>query len=668
MSVVRLDSWKEIAAYLNRDVRTVQRWEKQEGLPIHRHLHDERSSAYAFANEIDDWLKHRAEQGDTEKLPARRKPLSWWPAGVALAAMASGIVIWAFLRAPPVAAPLSSLSVVFGPSERFREWGPDVALSPDGSTLVYGGSDVHGTREELRVRHIDRVESRVLEGVSGNGPFFSPDGRWIGFYSGGRLLKVSIGGGTPVSIGVTTDLRGSADWGTDNFIVYADFTPKGTHGLYRISADGGTPQLIAALDGNADDAYWLTPQSIDNGRVIICTVSRAVSTGPRFQVVAVSVATGERRIVVDDARHGLYLDDGVLVYLRKNGLFATRFDLDRLEATGAPVTAWDNVFERERLRSWAYANGTLVYWPTWRVSRRLVWVDRTGKQEPLPLPPAMYQSPRLSPDGARIAYSIVESAEFGDVWSHDLGTGDTVRLTTDNRSGTPIWTPDGSAIVYSTAHSTGRDLMRLRLGLAATPEPIRMPSGFLRGATKEPASWADQGRTLFVSQYGLLGQPRIWSVDFDGAREHRPVFPRDMQTGKHVRVSPNGRWIAYQAGNDQTDVFVAPVQGGPPFWKVSTVGGALAVWSRSGRELFYRAGSRMMAVSVTPDGDFSAGEPRTLFEGRYYEAEPGGPNYDVTRDDQRFLMVLPGDSEGPDRLNVVQNWKAEILRRLGADR
>ena len=677
MSQVRLDSWKEIAAYLNRDVRTVQRWEKQEGLPVHRHLHDERSSAYAFSNEIDEWLKGRAGQSDavTPTIvdgpgePARELPLTgkrpvWRLVAVALAAMA-GIMIWAITRAPAAATPLSSLSVVFGASERFREWGPDMALSPDGATLMYGGSDVPGTREELRVRRIDRLESRVL-GVSGTAPFFSPDGRWIGFFDAGQLMKVSIDGGTPVPLGVTTGLIGAADWGTDNFIVYAGFTPQGTHGLYRIAAAGGTPQLITALDDNADDAYWLTPQSIANGRVILCTLSRAVSIGPRFQIVAVSVATGERRIVVDDAKHGLYLGDSVLVYWRKNGLFATRFDLDRLETTGAHVTAWDHVIERERIRSWAYANGTLVYWPSRRVARRLVWVDRNGNQEPLPLPPAMYQSPRLSPDGKRLAYSIVESAEFGDVWSHDLGTGDTVRLTADHRSGTPIWTPDGGAIVYSTLHSTGRDLMRLRLGIATAPEPIRMP-GFLRGATKEPASWADNGRTLLVSQYGL-DQPHIWSLALDGASAPRPVLSRDMKIRKHVRVSPNGRWVAYVADNDQADVFVAPWPGGPPFWKVSTAGGALPVWSASGRELFYRSGNRMMAVSVTPDGDFSAAEPRTLFEGRYFEAEPGGPNYDVARDGQRFLMVLSGDTEGPDRLNVVQNWKAEILRRLGTSR
>jgi hypothetical protein len=121
----------------------------------------------------------------------------------------------------------------------------------------------------------------------------------------------------------------------------------------------------------------------------------------------------------------------VLVYLRNSALLATRLDVDRLEVEGPHVPAWDNVLERERLRSWAVANGTLVYWPTLRTPRRLVWVDREGKQEPLPFASALYLSPQLSPDGKTVAISVMETAEFGDVWTHDLSSGATVRLTTD---------------------------------------------------------------------------------------------------------------------------------------------------------------------------------------------------------------------------------------------
>lgn len=673
----RLDSWKSIAGYLQRDVRTVQRWEKLEGLPVHRHLHDERATAYAFSGEIDEWMENRhppatAAVTSPDGIPSpvqdvtsrsspsaskRRLPI----VAIALVlSVASLIGTWTITRPRHDPTPLSGLSVVFAPSERFREWGPDMVLSPDGTTIVYSSTETNGG---IRVRRIDRMKSEQLEGAFGYAPFFSPDGRWVGFNAGGQLMKIAIEGGAPIPLGVTSKFMGAADWGSDNYIVYAAVTPEGTHGLYRVHASGGTPELVSTFDTDAEEAYWLTPQSISNGAIILCTVVRAVSSGSRFQVVAVTTATGKRRVLVDNARHGLYLGDGVLVYLRDQTLFATRLELSRLEISGPQLSAWHDVFARVRLRSWTSAAGTLVYWPTIRVARRLVWVDRAGKQEPLPLPPALYQSPRVSPDGQSIVYGISESSEFGDVWKHDISTGATVQLTSDGLSGTPLWTPDGTSIVFSSLRPTARHLFRLRLGIATEPEPIHLPPA-LSGTMTQPTGWADDGYTLLVKSQGMESQPIAWAVPLDGSREASAVLPRNITRDNNFRVSPDRRWIAYAGGDAGTDVYVAPLPGGRPVWKVSSGGGKLPVWSRSGRELFYRRGDAVMAVPVTPGATSAFDTPRRLFEGRFFEAEPGGPNYDVTPDDQRFLMVLPGDTEGPDRLNVVQGWKADILRRL----
>jgi Tol biopolymer transport system component len=674
----RLDSWKEIASYLKRDIRTVQRWEKQEALPVHRHLHDERGTAYAYSGEIDQWLQNRSRR-DNEPAPvgdaelseplatSTRPSVAKWsrlPVAVAIlaAVVAGAIGIWALSRSRPDPTPLSSLSVVFGPSERIREWGPDTALSPDGSTLVYTAES-----GQLNVRRIDELTARALPGTARSwGPFFSPDGRWIGFNRGEQLMKVPIEGGAAVPLGVTTAFIGSADWGADDNIIYAATTPEGTHGLYRVSANGGAPQLIAALDGNADDAYWLTPQSLANGRIILSTLARTVTSGPRFQVVAVSVSSGERRMLVDDARHALYIGDGVLVYWRNDALFATRLDLDRVEVTGPHVPAWDGVWERIRMRSWTSAAGTLVYWPNASVSHRLVWVDRAGKQEPLPLPPAMYHAPRVSPDGRTVAYSA--GTDFSsDVWTYDVASGGTVRLTSDGRAAVPLWRPDGSGLIVSWLRPTGRDLAQLDLSGTAGLRPIALPATFLAGASKLPTSWADGGRTLLVRQYGAERQPQIWALTLDGSREPRPV----VSSAIYANVSTNGRWIAYTAQDSTTarnEVYVAPFPAGRPEWKVSTSGGVLPVWSRSGRELFYRQGNRIMTVPVTLGETFTSGSPRPLFEVPFYEGDPGSPNYDVAADDQRFVIVLPASTGGPDRLNVVQGWKKQILRRLGDSR
>jgi hypothetical protein len=655
-----LDSWKAVAAYLKRDIRTVQRWEKHEGLPVHRHQHDERGTTYAYSGEIDEWLESRtrresAPAAGSIRTSAGRARLPYWRSAVALAALA--VVTWTFAGSREQLRQLSSLSIVFPPSEQFHQWGPDMALSPDGSTLVH---TVRSRGFQLYARRIDQLESRPLPGTApAAGPFFSPDGQWIGFFQNGGLKKVSLDGGIPVPLdAVDIGFHGAADWGADNQIVYADVTAAGTHGLYRVPAHGGSPALITELDGQAEDTYWLTPQSVAGGNAVLCTVAKATPTGVRFQVVVVSVATGERRVLVDEAKHGLYLGDGVLVYWQSESLFATAFDPTRLSVHGPRVPAWDGVHERVRLRSWAYGADTLVYWPALRALPRLVWVDRSGKVDPLPLPPAMYGAPRIAPDGQRIAFK--RGGEFGDVWVHHLVDGSTAQLTFEGRSGALIWTPDGSRLTIALSRGGGSDLMQVRADGTGPSEPVTFSSPFFAGFYKQPRSWLSGGRTLLVD---VSAQRSLWAVPVDGG-EPRAVGTRRLDG----QVSPDERWIAYTSEESGTrEVYVAQFPADHAQWKVSN-GGGLPVWARSGRELFYRSGAQMLSVPIAPGETFSPGAPRVLFEGSYYEGEPGGPNYDVSPDGQRFLMVLPGSSEGPDRLNRVTGWKSLIERRLRENR
>jgi serine/threonine-protein kinase len=654
-----LDSWKEIAAYLKRDIRTVQRWEKQEGLPVHRHQHDERSTAYAYSGEVDEWLENRTK---SQRVPVASVVdtssgrATWWYWIAALGAVA--VVMWAFTGSREQPGQLSSLSVVFPPSEQFHQWGPDMALSPDGSTLVY---TVRSRGFQLHVRRIDQLESQALPGTApAFGPFFSPDGRWVAFFQNGVLTKIAVDGGGPVPLDApTVGFLGAADWGSNDQIVYANVTPAGTHGLYRMPANGGPPTLIAALEGQVEETYWLTPQSVADGTAVLCTIAKTTPTGVRFQVVVVSVATGERRVLIDDAKHGLYLGDGVLVYWQRESLFATRFDTTRLAVSSTPVPAWDGVGERVRLRSWAYAAGTLVYWPTLRAQPRLAWVDRSGKVTPLPLPPAMYGAPRIAPGGERIAFKV--GGEFGNVWIHHLVDGSTAQLTFDGRSGALLWTPDGSRLTIALSRGSGSELVQVRADGTGPPERLDISLPLSEGFYKQPRSWLRRGRTLLVD---VTAQPSLWAVPFDGG-EPRAIGTRSRGYGQ---VSPDERWIAYASSESGArEVYVAPFPQNHAQWKVST-GGDLPVWAKSGRELFYRAGTRMMSVPIAPGETFTPGAPRLLFEGLYFEGEPGGPNYDVSPDDQRFLMVLPGTTDGPDRLNVIQGWKAEIERRLRASR
>lgn len=511
---------------------------------------------------------------------------------------------------------------------------------------------------QLYVRRLDQLEGRALNGTeNGVMPFFSPDGRWIGFSARmpAKLMKVSIDGGPPVPL-ADVAFQGAADWGPDGEIVYGNMTPDGRHGLFRVSANGGSPRLVAVLDRSAGE--WLTPQSLFESQAILCTVVAPSPRGPHFQIVAVSTTTGEKHVVLDDAKHGLYVGHGILVYQRQGSLFATRIDTKRLTVSGPPVGVWDGVHPtRMHGRSWAHAGGMLVYAPGLRSGYRLVWVDRTGKVERLPAPPDFYFGPRLAPDGQSVA--VVIGGAFGNVWRYDLARNALVQLTFDGRCTALIWTSDSSHLTVSTIRDAGGEILQIRADGSAQPD-LLMTSP----VAKWPSSWARDGRMLAFVQHAVASDREIWGLTLDASREAKPIV-RDAGSQWGARVSPDGRWMAYTSNESGRDeVYVTAFPTARPKWRVSTDGGHEPVWARSGRELFYRSGDRMMSVPVTAGSTFTPGVPTRLFSGRFYFTRPGDPNYDVSLDDQRFLMVLPGNTEGADRLNVIQGWTKRVEQRL----
>jgi serine/threonine-protein kinase len=571
------------------------------------------------------------------------------------------VAVWDVMRAPqPPTRPTARLVVTLPPSDRLALGGftPVVALSPDGTRLVYVAN--RGGSTQLYVRALDRFEASPIPGTEGAAtPFFSPDGQSVGFFAEGKLKKVSLSGGAPLTLSSAPANRGGS-WGPDDTII---FTPAATLGLFRVSAAGGTPKPLTVPDRKKGEYGHRWPDILPGGKAVLFTIW----TGASFddaRIGVLSLETGERRILAEGGTYARYVPTGHVVYARAGGLLAVPFDLRRLEVTGPPVSILDGVSMNPTFGAAEFSSSTdssLAYVPgRSRVGERtLLWVDRKGAVQPLPAPPRGYLSPRLSPDGQRLAVAIEGTNNLG-LWLYDLARGTLTRLTASLPIPFPIWTPDGKHVTFMSALSGALNLYWM---------PADGSGGVERLTTSEnaqwPGSWSPDGQVLAFSEADPTTGYGIQVLRLEGDRKPRP-FLQTPSNEYGPMFSPDGRWLAY--GSDESgrqEIYVRPFPGPGGKLQISTEGGVEPVWARNGRELFYRNGDKMMAAAVETKPTFAAAKPKLLFEGHY---EAGifafEPNYDVSPDGQRFLMIKGSEQESaPTQLNVVLNW-SEDLKRL----
>ncbi|MBI4264560.1 MAG: serine/threonine-protein kinase [Acidobacteria bacterium] len=578
--------------------------------------------------------------------------------GAAAGLMVGGLAVGLVFLAPvgPVVRPATTFALSL-PSGLLRLAGnpPLIAISPDGRTFVYAGPD------RLYRRDMGDVEIRSIPGTEGSPrtPFFSPDGRWLGFFNDGNLRKVSLQGGPPIVISSAVII--GASWGTDGRILYG----LQTDGLWRVSEDGGEPERVTTLAEG--EVSHRRPHLLPGGRAALFTIwSGSLDTA---RVAVVTLDTGERRTLVGGTVP-YYVSSGHIVFAREASLWAAPFDLDRLELTGpaTPVLEGLNVPEDTGAAQLALAgDGTLVYLPDTgnrAVDRQLVWLDRQGRANPIGAPPRTYTYPRISPDGSQVALDI--QGENRDVWIWNVARDTFTRLTSDGGLDRyPLWSPDGRRIVFSSqemgvasifwkaADGTGSDARLTEAEVGQLPETI-----------------SPDGRHVVFRQ-----QNDLHLLTLGGQRAVRPLLAAPF-IERNAEVSPDGRWLAYESNESgQFEIYVRPfpeVERGR--WQVSNAGGTRAGWARSGRELFFWSlDGQMMAVPVQTAGTFSAGRPEALFEGSQYAlfdypARPGR-NYDVTADGQRFLAieVLGAQSGGRAEALVIQNWVDQLRRLAPAD-
>jgi len=497
--------------------------------------------------------------------------------------------------------------------------------------------------------------------------FFSPDSESVAFYAGGSLKKISLTGGPAITLCQAPSVWSSGTWGPDDTIVFTR-----NNSLHRVSASGGEPELLLALNRDQRETAHAWPQFLPGGENLLFTVAEA--SGARYHLKMMSLATGEQRMVLENARQAQYLTTGHLVYeqARTGNLMAVPFDPTRIEVTGDPVPVVQQV--RHTLAGYVdftiSENGTLVYVPgsgSATHKHRLVWVDRDGKETLVTQEEKDYRVPRISPDGKLVSLTV--GAVTNQVWIYDLEAESLSRLTfEEERSGSSVWSPDSKWLIFQSGEVGEGGLVRQPADRSLPQE--RLTSTRETGGRQMPNSWSSDGKFLAINvgSSPLTGTFDIMILPLEGDGEPEYIMASNALECC-PKFSPDGKWLAYvtnETGNLQ--VYVRPFPGpeGEVKWMISEegMGGGQPVWSPDGRELFYRSGDRTMVVSIQTQGQtLTAGSPKVLFEGSYvsHSVPTGFQYYDISPDGKRFLMLKEVTPE-TTQIHVVLNWFEELKR------
>jgi serine/threonine protein kinase len=560
---------------------------------------------------------------------------------------------------PPSAAPHATL-------RRFSIGSPDNAtlladgvharLSPDGRTLAFSAASSTGT-VSFWVRPLDSLAAHALPGTEdGSLPFWSADGRHLGYFGSGKLEKVLIAGGAPEAICNAGDGRGAA-WNREGVIVFA---PESAGPLFRVRESGGDVTPVTLLDAERKETGHRWPFFLPDGKHFLYVTLPAKQGN--FDVFVGSIDTTQRKFLLTAGSAPIYADPGYLVYARDNTLVAQRFDPDRLATIAEPVS----LGEAPAPSGWtgapvvsASSDGMLARWGMGVPNTTLQWYDRTGKSlGDVPVPAGRYEGVSLSHDGKRLAVLRRSSVSAKDIWLIDLEHPVPSRFTFGPSSVEyPVWSPDGSRIAFASDRSGPMDIF-VKSTSGSTEETAVLTGGAM---FKQPSSWSSDGKTIVYEQPDAKTG---WDLELLPAEGGRPPVPflHTPISERQGEVSPDGRWIAYncdESGRMELFVQSFPVPGAK--YQV-TSGGATNVvnrWTRDGKELMFLAGDgvTVMAAEVTTGASFRAGAPHELFKLR-----PDLIGVDFASDGERVLVSAPPGRPLPASVTIETNWAAQLER------
>jgi Tol biopolymer transport system component len=536
--------------------------------------------------------------------------------------------------------------------------GPPV-LSADGQRLAFVASSPEG-RTVLWVRSLGSLQALPLAGTEGaTFPFWSPDGDHLGFFADRKLKKVSLAGGAVTTLCETAVGAGGA-WSRDNIIVFA----RDLHGaLYRVSAEGGTPAPATVLNRDRQEANHRWPMFLRDGRRFLYAVGKHAKAG-RWMIYLGSLDSDRADAVLEADSNALYAS-GHLIFARSGRLVAQPFDERSLRLGGEAVPIADNVLQDAVLGRAVFSvseSGTLVYQTGAAVTgSRLTWVDRSGTQLGTLGEPGFYIWPRLSPDGQRVAVSVTDPhSGNADIWIYEIGDAASLQLTfNEAQEGDPTWTHDGNRVFFTSFRRGIGDIYWTDANGREAEETF-----FESKNNKFLSSASTDGRWLVFSQQKGAGPAGtdVSVLPLTGERQPKRLSPSEHNT-LFGEISPDGRWLLYQSNESgKMEVYVTAFP--PGAWKrrVSQNGGILPRWSADGREVFYLSQDHTTLFAATVS-DTATQFRVTMVRGLFSLPMVAGRGftYDVTRDGQRFLVVVSsGAAISP--LTLVLNWDADFHR------
>ena len=528
---------------------------------------------------------------------------------------------------------------------------PPFALSPDGRTLVYVARASHGG-SQLFVQRFDSFTATPLAGTErGRAPFFSPDGEWVGYFADRGLLKVPVSGGTSLEIcDVSISDRGSGCWGEDGTILFTVGLNTGGW-LSRVPDTGGEPEIVVVPDPSRGEAWFGSPQFLPGGKRALVTISSVAG----LRTAVLDLATGSLTEVAGtgDASGACYTGDGVLVFCQTGNLMAARFDPGVPKVLGPPRVVVESVYG-PGIGPLYYAiapAGTLVFVPGETANAALLVVDRSGGELWRSPERGVFQHPRFSPDGTRMAYDA-QRLDGRDVWVYEP-RGTRTRLTQAGVNLDPLWSQDGRMVTFR--RNAGSGTVVYEVASNGRGEPNRVANLVSEGL-QIPGSWTPSGDLLFTLVEGTVLD--IWTASphgetaalIDGA--HNEAWPA---------LSRSGKWLAYVSDETgRNEVYLCSYPDIGLRQAVTSDGGVEPVWADDDDELYFRSGPGFYSVSLSHENGLSIGTPQLLFTGDYDMAPNGHQHYDVSPDGERLLVVEAGQDVSFGQLRVILNWKPDL--------